>query len=766
MPISREKWRIEEEEQLQLRRLHEEQRIQFGFQTNSSLEDSKHRQIDFGKRPDCMDDLIALAVEICSACPPCTVRFWDTDEGAEDCSGEEGGTIGAFQLRPSCALKKMECLQKEDNSLLPAYLSILAALSLAGTGNSSDFDKTGANIVHSILAQDSLDNSSDHQSMITWSYLLNAIQWYADHLSPSTYDQKTSSSSSSYSIHKHASSSSLFNSTSYYYGANEDFSLPNNSSYKQTSSPQQPKQREKSANVVLKNSTKPTLGESNTLALLSVLALISRIASSSDNARAYINCIRIPSTNVGEREDDALTILFRLLTTSLSSDIKGEIFNALSALVRADKFMASKAWDLLEVSQVVPTAILEQYSSGHSLAGATSSNTFLNFSSSRLTTFNTEFIPLDEKYGILYEMEHVESLSGSYPATEGLLFLLSALISSAGIKPNLGASFRRPGISPYIEYIVYFILPRTVSLPDTGTFNVPPISKRAPLPFASIADRSRLLTRALEVISTVIRAYVIPPPPERSDTSQGQNPTLDAVQTHHNGLLQKEKFGLISRYDILNIKDEKHLNLEDIEASLRDFREEWINIPISFPNHPYVTDKQAGETSSVPRPKSPGFTLLSDILGGGQILKYLLLILVENSGSFGINSMGEESRAKIQALTLFLDSKPSFNNHKKSTQNMSYSLSKSRSSPLISSHSLVPPTLNQLALSQSECCNIFCSPHDTILWREQTLALSLRIICLVAAREESFSKAVNASNVPLTIVPVMWFNFFSKSSTQ
>lgn len=373
-------------------------------------------------------------------------------------------------------------------------------------------------------------------------------------------------------------------------------------------------------------------------------------------------------------------------------------------------------------------------------------------------------------------MEHIESMHGSYPATEGLLFFLNALISSAGIKPNLGANFRRPGIAPYIEYIVSFVIPRTMSLTESNALNNTSASKYTPLPFASPADRSRLMARALEVISAVICAYIIPPPPDQNTVSPAQKslpPTLEAVQLHHNAMMQSaELFGLAFHGGSVDLSSNEHINFEDVEASVRDFKEEWVSIPLLSSNDMYhsqvaMSDQRATgtRTVSVPRPKSPGFALLSDILSGGQILKYILLILVENNGSFGIHSLGEEWRAKAQAYSLFVDSKPSFNSLKEYflQKNSAYNLS---SSTPTTPRSLVPPVLYQVIRNHSDYETNFCSPNDPILWRERALTLSLRILCAAAAREESFAKSVNASNIPLTVVPVLWFDSVSRSPTQ
>ena len=87
-------------------------------------------------------------------------------------------------------------------------------------------------------------------------------------------------------------------------------------------------------------------------------------------------------------------------------------------------------------------------------------------------------------------MEYVESKLGSYPSTEGLLKLLAALFSSEVLPANLGATWRpQTGCTPYIEYVTDFVLPRALQVKN----------KEAEIYFATPADKSRLVTRALEV---------------------------------------------------------------------------------------------------------------------------------------------------------------------------------------------------------------------------------------------------------------------------
>ena len=100
-------------------------------------------------------------------------------------------------------------------------------------------------------------------------------------------------------------------------------------------------------------------------------------------------------------------------------------------------------------------------------------------------------------------MEHVEAIEGSYPATEGLLYLITSLVQTVGCPSDVGSAWRpRPGCTPYIEYVIDFVLPRATGLTNTG--------KQA-LSFATLADKYRLVSRALEVVEAVIVRYIVPP---------------------------------------------------------------------------------------------------------------------------------------------------------------------------------------------------------------------------------------------------------------
>jgi hypothetical protein len=100
----------------------------------------------------------------------------------------------------------------------------------------------------------------------------------------------------------------------------------------------------------------------------------------------------------------------------------------------------------------------------------------------------------------MYEMEFVESRRGCYPSTCGFLELLSSLFSVVGSPAGLGQNWRvRTGCAPYIEYVIYYVLPRV-----TGRFEHFP-----PLPFRHKAEKTRLTTIALKVMNVVLTRYHI-----------------------------------------------------------------------------------------------------------------------------------------------------------------------------------------------------------------------------------------------------------------
>ena len=131
LPISRQRWEKEEDEELNLRRAQQVQQKQFYAWSgnNTATEEAIPAAVDLMTRPDCLDDIIALATLLCSLGPEYSRNFWTREE-----------TTGS--LIPHRTLQELELIQTKDDSLLPSYLSWLAALVN---------DEASANAVHEIL---------------------------------------------------------------------------------------------------------------------------------------------------------------------------------------------------------------------------------------------------------------------------------------------------------------------------------------------------------------------------------------------------------------------------------------------------------------------------------------------------------------------------------------------------------------------------------------------------------------------------------------
>lgn len=335
MPISRQKWEKEEQEELTMRQLQQEQQRQFLALVGTSGESEIiASSIDLLKRPDCMDDVIALATAVCSLGPEYAQHFWskaETDEG---------------DLMPSRVLAELDRLQGRDESLLPCFLSFLAALAC---------DDKGAAGVHKILskASDTSDSFSGF-SIVNWSTILNTIRWYVQQFTSLDYDSVSSKATTTISA--------AGTNTAYYYGS-DGFA----SSATSTQST-----RESSSSSTSSSSKPKELGERNAIILSSNLAVIMSVASRSSAARCSLLSMRLPiDGGTVDSGDDTLLVLFALARAPLSPELRGATFTTISCLLRTTEAtleeekkireMALTGWDCVESCQFLPISLLDQY---------------------------------------------------------------------------------------------------------------------------------------------------------------------------------------------------------------------------------------------------------------------------------------------------------------------------------------------------------------------------------------------------------------------
>jgi len=352
-PISRAKWEQDAEEDLRLRRSHQEQQRQFHAWSGTSAGSVEMvpAAVDLLQRPDCMDDVVAFAVAVCSLGKEYALPFWSTQDYTVV---EDDSPRVCTRLAPSLALLELERQQDEDDTLTPSYLSFLAALALA---ESPELVQNGAAVVHDMLSR---DPGASSKTQIVWPKIVEILRWYVRELSPQQYSGRSSSPTRS------STGVSSGGSTAYYYfGRNVD-------------EPEDlPVQEQATADGGSSRSKTRLLGDWNTFMLLSHLSVISNVAAKCPAARLAILSVNLPILSSDGAEivgqDSTLVVLFTLAGMPLSPATRGAVFSTIASLLNEDgvgqeettkmREMGYKAWELLESCQILPIYLLDQYPS-------------------------------------------------------------------------------------------------------------------------------------------------------------------------------------------------------------------------------------------------------------------------------------------------------------------------------------------------------------------------------------------------------------------
>jgi hypothetical protein len=336
LPVSRKNWQLEQEEGLQLERENRKQKEEFriwsGHYEQSPNEAPVPSSVDLLQRPDCLDDVFALAMAVAALGPEYALKFWSRLEQVDENEDLK------FALTESRALKKIQSVALDDESLVPFYLSFLAALAKAE--HPETIPVSGANIVHTMML-------TAGPNQWSWNYVMETLRWYVRQFSDSKITPAPANTGSAGTP-----------STSYYYYSNLN---PASSS----------KQSNKS-----KVTSKPAeLGEANTFYLLSLLNLISSVAARAPASRLEILGMKLPVTAENSTtivaNDPTLNILFSLATAQLPPEIRGATFTAIASLLytksckeedaKKIREFAASAWELVESCQVLPIILLDQY---------------------------------------------------------------------------------------------------------------------------------------------------------------------------------------------------------------------------------------------------------------------------------------------------------------------------------------------------------------------------------------------------------------------
>ena len=736
MPISRYRWEKEENEGLDLARQQQIRDRQFQAwsgnnhnNSNSGVEEVLPATVDLVTRPDCMDDLIALATAISHLGPDFSRVFWETDDDNT-------------KLVPHPTLQNLERIQAKDDSLLPSYLSWLAALAN---------DEASANAVNEIL----LARVEDDHRKVSWMTLIFNLRWYAQELSPYDANDVVSKNSTT------TTTTNAKSSTSYYYNL-EGNSMPNANSTTSSTADSTSTTTTSTANAASQsaavNSNQPKeLSELSRFRLTSHLAVIRNVARHSSMGQ---NCILKIALPVGENAslmaggDEALLVLFKLAIAPLSPQVRGATLSTIASLLlqqassslEDESFLleqAKNAWEYLEACPLLPIRLLDQYL----LVQHTSNNqqqarvglAFAPSSTALAATGNPakSILPNDPNYGIIYEMEYIETKLGWYPSTEGFLEMLTALVKIAGCPKTLGQNWRmRTGCAPYLEYVVDCILPRILGL-----------SGHSPLPFRIKGDQSRLIARALEFVEAIMVRYSVP----------AKALKLQAISTAASPL---------SLLGIQSVVDQTTLAAKHPALKEQDFVDDFKNISTSSyqsspsdttagVNTPTSSSSSSSSGMSIPCTKSPGFSILADLLssGGGILFQAVARVLTDDDGPRGIaKTYGSQADNIALAFALFGAVPPDMESAKEGAKEGG------PSKPL---QTLLKPILPETGIIMDPT-----QFDDAVSWREQSIVLALRILCAAAAQEEQFVAAVASASEPLKIVPVLRFQHIRFGSSN
>ena len=708
LPTSRKKWQTEKEEDLELEREQEKQKQQFEYWAGNTSHTNQKKiasSVDFMTRYECLDDYIALATTICSLGPEYSQSFWGTDQ--------ESGSPTSSKALEYCLYQAIQ-----DDSLTPSVVSWLAALAN---------NEVSANIIYEWMMERAPEDTSAQSVKMNWRILIHNLRWYAQELSPG---ESTVSKSSTSTRTSNAN-------TSYYYD------IAGTSSYGSAAGVDSSQARRSEGSSSSSSKSKPKeLSASSTFMISSHLALIRNVSLHCQKARRGILSVTLPVQNGGllTGEDPALVVLFKLALAPLTPQIRGATLSAIASLFHptdgisdpeTKKFLDEQgrnAWDYVESCPLLPIALLDRYRLVNPGALPNGNPGGISFPPSSMTLASTDgdvntVLPKDPKYGLLFEMEHIESKKGWYPATEGFLELLNALICAVGCPTNLGEDWRpRTGCTPYLEYVINFVLPRALG-----------VDQKPVLPFRLLGDQSRLVSRALSVVESVIIRYNIPPAVLK--ISPGPSPvTVLGIQT------------VAEKVNASSCKTDPKV----VEADFKNLTTT-SSVPQSTvvgSNAPSTPVSKPGSETPVPVPKSPGFTVLFEVLSSscGVLLNVLAKVLTEFGGPDGIRSvLGQQSDNMALAYSLFGSTPPTSSSAKEGEK---------EKGPTMPLQNLLKPLFPRIDGANVD--ELFFD--DSVFWRESSVVSAFSILCAAAAREDSFIAALKAvQQPPLKLVPALRF---------
>lgn len=376
------------------------------------------------------------------------------------------------------------------------------------------------------------------------------------------------------------------------------------------------------------------------------------------------------------------------------------------------------------------------------------------------------WLPPSEQFGIIYDLEYIEAKKGIYSTTEGFLKLLAALFSSNIIPSDLGSSWRpQQGCAPYIEYVTDFLLPRIFQSENQSS-----------LYFASPADKFRLISRSLEAVDAVLCGYSsletntpgsVSPPGLITESSLSKDPPTGVELSPLKSIKISGKAAKARKLQ----NEIRSGPFKLVAPALVSFTDQSITEDETLYDHSkemmQVSQKQSDvngqlTVQSIPRPKSSGYTVLSEILSSvSSFSDFLVEILVESTLSDSVSPLSDKI---LDAL--FGETSPSFdsakigrdailNDGKRPVSMLTLDSMESDFRALYMDQLLPEPSEESNIDTCSENNILTTSRRDTCFWRESCLYLALKIFCAAGARTELFLQSHSDNFV--TFVPTMRF---------
>jgi hypothetical protein len=321
-------------------------------------------------------------------------------------------------------------------------------------------------------------------------------------------------------------------------------------------------------------------------------------------------------------------------------------------------------------------------------------------------------------------MEYVEAATGVYPSTEGFLDMLKSLIKSGICPHDLGSVWRsRTGCTPYIEYVIDFLLPRL-----SRTFQGFPL-----LPFRCSNDKLSIAVRACEIVKEALSNYMITE--AMGDTYEcclfqakaalGIDNLANSVVTQprmtEGPLDYLRDFGLLlsgTANPVYSLKGQ--LNNAKIESGS----------PTSAP----------AETSKpgFPPAKSLGLTILSSILSITDATLFETLVLLTRD--LAEDLPGSPASDKFSAAAaLYIATPPSFLSSKDGIRALNSPFSEYK-------------TFEALRPSLSSSTVL-----GTLRYRQRIEVAILQILCAALVREDALISLKDSAKRKISVIPILSF---------